>query len=234
LGARGQAAALELLADRGEGARRDREVEGVVATRPALLVQLAHGLGEQVEGRVVVEDPRHEAEALGQRAPHLVPEGRARVLLDGLVDDLAEVLVLPVPPGEADEREPGREQAPVGQVVDRREQLLAGEVPGDAEEHEAARAGDARQPLVARVAQRVLVRGHAGGAHAAPPRPWRRASRTCRRPSSWSVRWSTRTGRSRSARTEASPFAWAAMNSARVKSRPGTDRSSRGVSVICR
>ena len=43
----------------------------------------------------------------------------------------AEVLVGPVPAGETDQCERRRQQAAVGQVVDRRHQLLAGQVAGD-------------------------------------------------------------------------------------------------------
>ena len=119
---------------------RDRQVERVVAAGAALLVELVDRLGEQVEGGVVVEVARHEADALGQRAPDLLAERRAGLLADRLVDDLAEVLVGPVAPGEADQREARRQQAAVGEVVDRRHQLLAGEVAGDPEDHQPARA----------------------------------------------------------------------------------------------
>ena len=118
--------------------------------------------------RRVVEGARHETETLGQVAPHALAERRPRVLLDRVVDDLAEVLVGPVAPGEPDEREARREQAAVGQVVDRRHELLAGQVAGDPEEDQAARAGDAREPLVTRVAQGVAVLRHPRRAHASP------------------------------------------------------------------
>ena len=167
---RGEAGPLELLAHGGERAGRDREVERVVAAGAALLVELGDGLGEQVEGGVVVEAAGDEADALGEGAPHLLAERGARVLLDRLVDDLAEVLVGPVAPGEPDEREAGRQQPAVGEVVDRRHELLAGEVAGDAEEHQAARSGDAGEALVARVAQRVRLGGDARRAHARPCR----------------------------------------------------------------
>ena len=82
-----------------------------------------------------------------------------------------EVLVGPVASGEADQREPRRQQAAVGEVVDRRHELLAGEVAGDAEDHQAAGPGDARQPPVARVAQRVVRGRPDAGAHGRPQRP---------------------------------------------------------------
>ena len=108
-------------------------------------------LGEQVECGGVVERARHEAEPLGEVAPDVLAEGRPGVLLDRVVDDLAEVLGGPVAAGEADEREARRQQPAVGEVVDGGHELLAGEVAGDAEEDEAARTGDAGEALVLRV-----------------------------------------------------------------------------------
>ena len=64
------------------------------------------------------------------------------------VYDLAEVLRGPVPAGEADEREARREQPAVGEVVDRRHELLARKVAGDAEDHHAAGTGDLGQSPV--------------------------------------------------------------------------------------
>ena len=55
---------------------------------------------------------------------------------------------------------PGGSRPAVGEVVDRRHHLLARQVAGDAEEHQAAGAGDARQPAVLGVAQGVGA-GHA-------------------------------------------------------------------------
>ena len=171
------------------------------------LVELAHRLGEKVEGGVVVEGAGHEPDALGEGAPHVLPERGAGPLPDGVVDDLPEVLVLPVPPGETDEREAGREQPAVREVVDRRHELLRREVPGDPEEHERTRAGDLRQPLVTVVPQRVPTgrdprRGH----------PWARSASAIRATPSGVLACSRRTGRPVSWRTAASPPACAAMN----------------------
>ncbi len=150
-----QAAALELLDHGGKLVRRDRQVERVVPARAPLRVELAHALGELVERRVVAERPGHEPDALAELLPHRVTERRARVLLHRLVGDLGEILVRPVPPGEADEREAWRQQAPVGQVVDRRHQLLAREVTGDPEHDQYARPCHPRDAPVPRIAQRV-------------------------------------------------------------------------------
>src|ERR671910_684161 len=185
---------------------------------------------EEVERPLVVEAPGDEADALGQGTPDLLAERRPSPFTHRLVDDLAEVLVGPVPAREADEREPRREEPAVREVVDGRHELLASQVAGDTEEHQGARARDPREPLVPVVAQRVGPRGHLGRAHARP-RPM--AARTRRMPSSWSVMCSRSTGRPCSARTVASPPACAAMNSPKVKLRPGTSRSLLGVAVIC-
>ena len=155
----GETVLLELTDDVAEEARRDREVERHVAAGAAQLVELLDGAAELLEGVVVVEVAGHEAEALGQLLPHLLAERRTRVLLDRVVHDLREVLVRPVAPGEADEAEAGRQQAAVGEVVDRRHDLLARQVAGHAEQHHAARSGDPGEPAVLRVAQRV------GGVH---------------------------------------------------------------------
>ena len=136
----GQAGPLELRHHVGEELRRDRQVEGVVAAGAALGVELRHGLGEPVEGVVVGELAGHEPDPLGQLLPDGVAERGPRVLLDRVVGDLREVLVLPVPAGEADQGEARRQQPAVGQVVDGRHQLLAGQVAGDAEQDQHARA----------------------------------------------------------------------------------------------
>jgi hypothetical protein len=146
---------LELTDHGREELRRDRQVEGVVAAGAAHLVELLDRLAQLRERGVVVEVAGHEAEALGQLVPHLLAERGAGVLLDRVVHDLREVLVGPVTAREADQREPRRQQPPVRQVVDRRHQLLAGQVAGHAEDDQAAGPGDPRQPPVLRVAQRV-------------------------------------------------------------------------------
>ena len=106
----------------------------MVAAGAADPVEVLDGLPQAVEGDVVVEVARHEPEALGELLPDLLAELGAGVLLDRVVHDLGEVLVGPVAAGEADQREARRQQAAVGQVVDRRHQLLAGQVAGDAED----------------------------------------------------------------------------------------------------
>ena len=157
VGLLGQAVLAQLADHRLEQPGRDGQVERVVAAGAALLVQLADGLGQPVEGVPVADLAGDEADALGELLPDLLPERRPGVLLDRVVHHLGEVLVLPVPPGEPDQGEARRQQPAVGQVVDRGHQLLGRQVAGDAEDHQHARAGDPRQPPVLRVAQRVGV-----------------------------------------------------------------------------
>src|SRR5664280_3724571 len=133
---------------------------------------------------------------------------------DGFADDLGEVRVGPVTACEPDEAEAGGQQAAVGQVVDGWHDLVACQVPGDAEEDQAAGTSDPWEALVLRVAQRVVSRRDRGrdhqapGAEPVPPSAWpgRPSARlSWARPASWSVRCNRRTGRPRSARTCASP-----------------------------
>ena len=149
---RRQPGAGQLLEDDREGTRRDRQVERVVAARAAHPVEVVHRPLEPVERVVVVEGALDEPEALGEPVPDRLPERGAGVLLHRVVDDLAEVLRAPVAAGETGEGEARREQAAVGQVVDRGHQLLARQVAGDSEDHQPARAGDTWQALVPRVA----------------------------------------------------------------------------------
>ena len=188
----GQTGAGELLEHHRERARRDGQVEGVVAAGTADPVQVADGLRELVEGVVVVEAARHEPDALRQLVPDVLAERRPRVLLDGLVDHVAEVLVRPVAPGEAGERETGRQQTAVGQVVDRRHELLAGQVAGHAEDHHAARARDPGQSLVPLVTQRVAVGTAERSGHLDTSAI---AATSAARPAARSVRCSRSTGR---------------------------------------
>ncbi len=185
------------------------------------------GCGQVAERDVVVELTRHEPEALGELLPDLLTELGAGVLLHRVVHDRREVLVGPVAPGEADQAEPRRQQPAVGQVVDRRHHLLARQVAGDAEQHQPARPGDARQPAVLGIAEGV---GPASGlARRAHCSAWRTASR-----SAGLARCSRSTGRPFSASTCPSPTACAIRNSWKVNGRSGTARSRSGWLVTWR
>lgn len=150
-----QPVVLELLDHLGEELRRHRQVEGEVAARALRLVELFYGRLERLEGRVVVELALHEPAALHQLLPDLLAEGGTRVLLDGLVHLLGEVLVLPLAAGEADQREARGQQAAVREVVDGGHELLARQVTRNAENDQAGRPRDAREPPVLCVTKRV-------------------------------------------------------------------------------
>src|SRR5680860_820499 len=236
----GQLVHLQLVDDVAEVLRRDREVERVVATGSADLVELLDGVSEPLERGVVGEVPRNEAQALGELAPHLFAELGAGMRAHRVVHDLREVLVGPVTARVAHEAEARRQQAAVGEVVDRRHHLLACQVAGHAEQHHATGAGDPRHPPVVGVPQRVgpLSPLVSGSGHSVVltrlVRPWPRTSWRTWKPAFWSVRCRRRTGRPWSARTAASPIAWAPMKVPNVKGRPGISRSSRGSAVTCR
>jgi hypothetical protein len=120
----------------------------VVPHRAPLAVELLGHELQLLERLVIVEGALHEADALRELVPHVLVERRPRVLLHRLVDDLLEVLVLPLAAREPDEREARGQQAAVGQVVDRGHQLLAREVARHPEDDEAARSGDAIETAV--------------------------------------------------------------------------------------
>ncbi len=154
----GETRVPQLLGHLGERLRRNRQVERVVAHRPARPIQLRQRLLQHFECPVVVELALDEADALGQLVPDGLVEGRARVFRDGVVNHLREVLVLPVAAGESDQAEPRRQQPAVGQVVDGGHELLAGQVARHPEDDERARAGDAVQSAIGGQPQRVELR----------------------------------------------------------------------------
>ena len=130
---------------------------------------------------------------------------------------------------------PGRQQAPVGQVVDGREQLLAGQVAGDAEDHQRARLRDPRQPAVLRVAQRVHRRSvrvsHGRRLTAQVAGRVEQLGDAGRRGRSGAA---AAAGGPRPASACRSPAAWAACSSPKVYGLPGTGRSSATAPVIWR
>ena len=96
----------------------------MIAAGTARLVQIGDRLGQLVEGFLVTDLTRHEPDAFGELLPDLFSERGSRMLFDCGVHDLGEVLVRPVSTGEPDQREARWQQTAVGQVVDRRHQLL--------------------------------------------------------------------------------------------------------------
>jgi hypothetical protein len=156
----GQWAGTVGLAHRCCGHRRQHRqhcgyAQGVVAAGTPLLIEVRDHGGQLVEGRIVIEAAGYEPDALGQPGPALLPERGASMLPDRVVDQLGEVLVGPIPAGETDQRETRRQQPTIGQVINRRHQFFAGQVPGHTEDDDTARTGDPGETLVAAVPQRV-------------------------------------------------------------------------------
>ncbi len=125
---------------------------------PRFGVELVDRRAQTLEGLGVVELALHEADALEQLLPRLVAELGAGVLLDRVVDDLGEVLVLPVATGEADQGEPRGQQTAVGEVVYRRHELFARQVAGDAEDHQGTGPGDPAQTAILGIAEGIVTR----------------------------------------------------------------------------
>jgi hypothetical protein len=107
-----------------------------------LLIEVCDQRCEVVEGGVVVEAAGHKPDAFGQPRPDLFPERGAGVFPDRVVDQLSEILIGPIPAREPDQRETRRQQSAIGQIINRRHQLLAGQVPGHAEDDDTARTSD--------------------------------------------------------------------------------------------
>ena len=148
----------QLLGHLRERFRRDREVEGVVAHRAAIAVELIECGPQPPERLGVVERALHEPHTLGQLLPDLLAERGTGVLAHRVVHHGGEVLVRPVAAREADQGEAGRQQSAIRQVVDRGHQLLARQVARHAEDDQARWTGDAVQSPVDGDAQRIGAR----------------------------------------------------------------------------
>ncbi len=120
----GQAGARKLFQYNGKRIRRNREIERVVTAGTAFGIEFLQRLREGAEGGIVVEGALNEADTFRQLIPHLLTERCARMLFHRVEDDLCEILVGIIAPGEPDQRETGRQQPPVREVVDGRHQFL--------------------------------------------------------------------------------------------------------------
>jgi hypothetical protein len=134
-----QAGDRKLVADRGERGGRNRQVEDVVVGLVAADVELAQPRGQRCECGRVVERTLYQVDPLGQRCPHHRVERCARVR-DHRIVKLGFGVCAVV--GEADEIEARRQLTTVREVVDGRDQFLAGEITGDSEDHHRRRLGD--------------------------------------------------------------------------------------------
>ena len=136
----GQPGLVQLLADRRETLRRNGEVERVIAADTPFGVELVQ------RSRPAARTRRHRRMCLrrnGIRRPAdpRSPAGTAfgSASLTTCRTSSAKACVVPVPTGEPDQGEVGRQQAAVGQVVDGRDHLFAGQVAGHTEDHHRTR-----------------------------------------------------------------------------------------------
>ena len=134
----GQPMGIQLLNDLFEVLRRDRQVEGVVAAGAVVTIETIEGVLEPVERGRLIEATRHEVDTAGQLPPDFREERRPGVFPDAVLNVSKELLVGPITAREPHQTESGRQRAVVGQVVDRRQQLLARQVTCDSEEHQDA------------------------------------------------------------------------------------------------
>ncbi len=153
----GQPVLAQLLHYLRERFRWHREVEGEVATDGPESVQLAQRRRQPLEGLVVVERALDEPESASQLLPHRLPKRSPRVPLHALAHHRGELLVGPLPAREPDQGKPGRQQPPVGQVVNRGQDLFPGKIAGDPENHHAGRSRHPRQTQIRRIPQRILA-----------------------------------------------------------------------------
>ena len=146
----------DALGDGGEPPRRDRQVEGSVAARAPGGVQVIHHGREPVIGGVVLEGGElHEAHPRCQLLPDGGTPRGTGALPSRFLHVGAQVVVGPGAPADPHQGEAGGEQAPVGQVVDRGQELVASQIAGDAEHHQDAGIRDARKAKVTGVEERV-------------------------------------------------------------------------------
>jgi hypothetical protein len=177
-----QAGLLERRRDDGEEGRRRREVVRPVERHRALGVELGQGLAEPAVRRGVTEVEADVARALEQPVEHELVGRAARERADGLARQRPELVVGLLRARDPDEVEALGQRPLVGEVVERRQQLAAREVPRGPEDDE--RGGRYREALET-LDERVL--GGGDGRHqpparsiACPPNCWRSAaSRRC-------------------------------------------------------
>ena len=140
-----------------EQLRRDRQVEGVVAVGAPFDRHPVHGLAQPPVGVGIVvlsvDDPQAGHDLFQARLGH----GGLRARPHGGLDSVCEAVVHPA--RHAEDGEGGRQEPPIRQIVEGRKDLPAGEVSGDAEEHDAARPGYALESGIGDCPQGV--NGHA-------------------------------------------------------------------------
>jgi hypothetical protein len=124
----------ERLPDDREERRRRGQVEQPVERDPGLRVEAVHDRPELLVALRVVERRRHVAHPVDERRQHALVGLPARELLDRLARLLAEAVVADVTARQPDQVEALRQGPLVREVVDGREELPLGQVPGRAED----------------------------------------------------------------------------------------------------
>ncbi len=166
--------------ERLECAGRNREVVQPVAGRPANGLGLGKCIREPRGGTLVGGRVEHQvAHPIGQLVPDLLPERIAGVVFDSAPHRLAEAVVRPIRPRDADDGELLGKKPAEGERVERRHQLALGQVARGAEDHERARRRPPpqRQPFEQRI--ELFDRGaHSADFTACPPNWLRSAALT--------------------------------------------------------
>ena len=189
----GHAGALHLLEHDGERGRRDRQVERGVALDAVAGLELGRGRGAACR-----RPRRRRRRQAGTAASCDTASRRLRGTRCGSASRPTSRASDSKSPTSQSRRakpsstKPGRQQAAVGQVVDRRDQLLAGQVAGDAEDDDRARPGT-RGSRRSRGSRSGLPAD--AGQHASSSASGGRRRGAASIPAARSVRWSRTTGR---------------------------------------
>jgi hypothetical protein len=139
-----------------------REVVDAIALRAALLIDLLQARRDAVLARLVGELGRDVVGALGEPVPDVVAKLVPSVIVDGFAHRGAELVVGHVRARRPDDGEAVGQQPPVGERVERREQLARGQVAGRTEDREDAGLGRA---LEAQALEQRVGLGDCGGRH---------------------------------------------------------------------
>ena len=120
----------------------------MVSHGSSFTIQLCKSGLEPLECSRIVKFSLDEANSLSKLLPDILIEGGTSVLLHRIMNNFFEVLVFPVSASKTYKREARRKQPPVGEVVDRRHQLLARQISSYAKNDQSARTRNAIEPAV--------------------------------------------------------------------------------------
>lgn len=108
----------------------------MITLRSPLFIECIDSVTHTLERIIVVELALHKTDAPGELLPHRLVERSAGVGLHGFLDLGGEVRVTPLTAAETHQCEARRQETPVREVVHGGHDFLAGQVPGDAAEHQ--------------------------------------------------------------------------------------------------